>query len=252
VELRFGTRCPTTRRSDALGLGDADLVVAADGVNSRIRASTPTQLPPGPGRAPGPFSGWGPRALRRLHLHLRRERARRLPGARLPLRRDRSPSSWSATRRRGAPPASTGWARPRRWPPASASSRPGWTGTRCAATRRTARRPGSASPASPTSAGTHGGRRGVVLIGDAAHTAHFSIGSGPSWRWRTPSPWRALLGGGGRWRRRSPPTRRSACTEALRLQNAARNSMEWFENVRRYVTWTRSSSPTRCSRAASA
>ena len=24
-------------------------------------------------------------------------------------------------------------------------------------------------------------------------------------------------------------------TEALRLQNAARNSMEWFENVRRYV-----------------
>ena len=24
-------------------------------------------------------------------------------------------------------------------------------------------------------------------------------------------------------------------TEALRLQNAARNSMEWFENVKRYI-----------------
>jgi len=76
----------------------------------------------------------------------------------------------------------------------------------------------------------------VVLIGDAAHTAHFSIGSGTKLAMedaialsRTlnemPAPLTAAL-------QRYQDERG---TEALRLQNAARNSMEWFENVRRYI-----------------
>jgi anthraniloyl-CoA monooxygenase len=77
----------------------------------------------------------------------------------------------------------------------------------------------------------------VVLIGDAAHTAHFSIGSGTKLAMEDAIALArelhaaeghdipAALG-------RYEDARR---TEALRLQNAARNSMEWFENVRRYI-----------------
>ena len=95
----------------------------------------------------------------------------------------------------------------------------------------------------------------VVLIGDAAHTAHFSIGSGTKLAMEDAI---ALAARAQRPRRRSGDGARSAYqdergTEALRLQNAARNSMEWFENVRRYIGLDRrSSSPTACSRAASA
>ena len=80
----------------------------------------------------------------------------------------------------------------------------------------------------------------VVLIGDAAHTAHFSIGSGTKLAMEDAIVLARELNAAG------PPPERSVCdaferyesarrTEALRLQNAARNSMEWFENVRRYV-----------------
>jgi anthraniloyl-CoA monooxygenase len=90
----------------------------------------------------------------------------------------------------------------------------------------------------------------VVLVGDAAHTAHFSIGSGTKLamedaialasRVAAALPTPASLGGDradavlplDRALRDYQEDRR---TEALRLQNAARNSMEWFENVRRYI-----------------
>jgi anthraniloyl-CoA monooxygenase len=75
----------------------------------------------------------------------------------------------------------------------------------------------------------------VVLIGDAAHTAHFSIGSGTKLAMEDSI---ALS----RWLHAGPllPTALAGfqderMTDALRLQNAARNSMEWFENVRRYA-----------------
>ena len=75
----------------------------------------------------------------------------------------------------------------------------------------------------------------IVLIGDAAHTAHFSIGSGTKLAMEdaialarelaTDRPLPASL----------QTYQDERMTEALRLQNAARNSAEWFEHVKRYI-----------------
>ncbi len=75
----------------------------------------------------------------------------------------------------------------------------------------------------------------IVLIGDAAHTAHFSIGSGTKLAMedaislagclaRTPEVGLALA---------LYQDEREA--EALKLLSASRNRMEWFENVARYA-----------------
>ena len=74
----------------------------------------------------------------------------------------------------------------------------------------------------------------VVLMGDAAHTAHFSIGSGTKLaledaidlanEFATGNSMTQVLEG--------YEARRSV--EVLKIQNAARNSTEWFENVQRY------------------
>ena len=88
----------------------------------------------------------------------------------------------------------------------------------------------------------HNGRQPVVLMGDAAHTAHFSdrlghqAGAGGCDRagaLHRPFP---DLGGGGRSARRALADYEAVrSVEVLKIQNAARNSTEWFENVARYV-----------------
>jgi anthraniloyl-CoA monooxygenase len=96
----------------------------------------------------------------------------------------------------------------------------------------------------------------VVLIGDAAHTAHFSIGSGTKLAMEDAIVLARELGKAGAGSPASAAKAADAADaantgtglaaalaayeaerklEALRLQNAARNSMEWFENVRRYI-----------------
>ena len=81
--------------------------------------------------------------------------------------------------------------------------------------------------------------RNIVLIGDAAHTAHFSIGSGTKLAMEDAIALSRVL--------HAPAGRHGTLADALsayeaerrleavRLQNAARNSMEWFEHVRRYI-----------------
>jgi anthraniloyl-CoA monooxygenase len=75
----------------------------------------------------------------------------------------------------------------------------------------------------------------IVLMGDAAATAHFSIGSGTKLAMESAISMADYL--------HSEPTTQAAFekyenarrTEVLRLQSAARNSLEWFEDVERYL-----------------
>jgi anthraniloyl-CoA monooxygenase len=75
----------------------------------------------------------------------------------------------------------------------------------------------------------------VVLMGDAAATGHFSIGSGSRLAFDSAIALADYL--------HSEPTMEAAFeryqeerrTEVLRLQSAARNSLEWFEEVERYL-----------------
>ncbi len=75
----------------------------------------------------------------------------------------------------------------------------------------------------------------VVLMGDAAATGHFSIGSGSRLAFDSAIALADYL--------HSEPTMQAAFEryqaerrlEVLRLQSAARNSLEWFEQVERYL-----------------
>ena len=75
----------------------------------------------------------------------------------------------------------------------------------------------------------------IVLMGDAAATAHFSVGSGTKLAMESAIFLANCL--------RAEPSMPAAFakyedarrTEVLRLQSAARNSLEWFEDVERYL-----------------
>jgi anthraniloyl-CoA monooxygenase len=75
----------------------------------------------------------------------------------------------------------------------------------------------------------------IVLMGDAAATAHFSIGSGTKLAMESAISMAGYL--------HSEPTMLAAFgkyenarrSEVLRLQSAARNSLEWFEEIERYL-----------------
>jgi anthraniloyl-CoA monooxygenase len=81
-----------------------------------------------------------------------------------------------------------------------------------------------------------GRRVPIVLLGDAAHTAHFSIGSGTKLAMEDAIALDVHLA-------EHPDDLETALAryqaersvEVLKLQNAARNSTEWFENVDRYA-----------------
>ncbi|MBS0376900.1 MAG: bifunctional salicylyl-CoA 5-hydroxylase/oxidoreductase [Proteobacteria bacterium] len=75
----------------------------------------------------------------------------------------------------------------------------------------------------------------LVLLGDAAHTAHFSIGSGTKLAMEDAISLTRHLAAGGDLEGALCAYREERHVEVLKLQSAARNRMEWFENVRRYV-----------------
>ena len=75
----------------------------------------------------------------------------------------------------------------------------------------------------------------IVLAGDAAHTAHFSIGSGTKLAMEDAIGLVRALSSSTDLQTALQTYQDDRSTEALRLQNAARNSMEWFEHVKRYI-----------------
>jgi anthraniloyl-CoA monooxygenase len=75
----------------------------------------------------------------------------------------------------------------------------------------------------------------VLLLGDAAHTAHFSVGSGTKLALEDAITLNRMLlkhADLGCALQEYEDIRK---VEVLRIQNAARNSTEWFENVKRYT-----------------
>ncbi|MGA7537427.1 MAG: bifunctional salicylyl-CoA 5-hydroxylase/oxidoreductase [Steroidobacteraceae bacterium] len=75
----------------------------------------------------------------------------------------------------------------------------------------------------------------VVLIGDAAHTAHFSIGSGTKLAMEDAISLTHHVAGSSPLEAALVAYHAERSLEVLKLQSAARNRMEWFENVERYT-----------------
>ena len=75
----------------------------------------------------------------------------------------------------------------------------------------------------------------LVLIGDAAHTAHFSIGSGTKLAMEDAICLTRHVASGEDLEQALRAYHAERSLEALKIQNPARNRMEWFENVARYA-----------------
>ncbi|MDR7272424.1 anthraniloyl-CoA monooxygenase [Pelomonas saccharophila] len=75
----------------------------------------------------------------------------------------------------------------------------------------------------------------VVLMGDAAHTAHFSIGSGTKLALEDAIDLARDIQSHGGLQKALDAYEATRSIEVLRIQNAARNSTEWFENVERHA-----------------
>jgi anthraniloyl-CoA monooxygenase len=78
--------------------------------------------------------------------------------------------------------------------------------------------------------------RNLILLGDAAHTAHFSIGSGTKLAIEDSIKLAEVLNRPGLTREAAlGEYREERQIEVLKLQNSARNSTEWFETLDRYL-----------------
>ena len=76
----------------------------------------------------------------------------------------------------------------------------------------------------------------IVLLGDAAHTAHFSIGSGTKLALEDAIKLAEVLNRPGLSREAALDEYQAERNlEVLKLQNSARNSTEWFETLERYL-----------------
>jgi len=79
------------------------------------------------------------------------------------------------------------------------------------------------------------GKVPVVLMGDAAHSAHYSIGSGTKLALEDAIELARCFSQHGDAAAALAAYEEVRAVEVLKLQSAARNSMEWFENVERYT-----------------
>ena len=80
----------------------------------------------------------------------------------------------------------------------------------------------------------NGKRVPVILAGDAAHTAHFSVGSGTKLALEDAIALARALAAADDLPSALTAYEADRALEVLKIQNAARNSTEWFENVERY------------------
>jgi anthraniloyl-CoA monooxygenase len=75
----------------------------------------------------------------------------------------------------------------------------------------------------------------IVLMGDAAATGHFSIGSGSRLAFDSAISLAEFLHSEADMQTAFERYQQERRLEVLRLQSAARNSLEWFEDIERYV-----------------
>ena len=75
----------------------------------------------------------------------------------------------------------------------------------------------------------------IVLMGDAAATGHFSIGSGSRLAFESAISLANLLHEEDNMQDAFTRYQEDRRLEVLRLQSAARNSLEWFEDIERYL-----------------
>jgi anthraniloyl-CoA monooxygenase len=239
VDLRFGTDVADDAALRGLDLGDVDLIVAADGVNSRIRAKYADRFAPDLDVRKAPFCWLGTTKLFDAFTFAFVENehgvfqahAYRYSSEQSAFIVECDERSWASAGFDGMGEAETVAACERMFAPwldghplmsNAPHLRSPWIRFTRVSNERWFAMDGDVAP--------------VVMIGDAAHTAHFSIGSGTKLAMEDAIALARLLNEGARpladVLQAYHDERR---TEALRLQNAARNSMEWFENVRRYI-----------------
>ncbi|MEL0196806.1 MAG: FAD-dependent monooxygenase, partial [Rhodobiaceae bacterium] len=77
--------------------------------------------------------------------------------------------------------------------------------------------------------------RNVVLLGDSSATAHFSIGSGTKLALESAIALADLINSEDRLEAAFTRYQEDRRLDVLKLQSAARNSTEWFEDVERYL-----------------
>lgn len=225
VDLRFGTEVDDWRT-----LGPADLVVAADGVNSRIRTALAAHFRPEIDHRRCRFSWLGTTLpLRRFTFIFRAAEAGLFQAHAYPYAPDRSTfivecheDVWRRAGLETASEAETAAFCERLF----ASD---LQGHRLLVNRSIWR-------AFPTVRNATWKHDNIVLLGDAAHTAHFSVGSGTKLAMEDAIALVAAFRDAGTadigstlalWE----AERRS---EVVRIQRAAQTSLEWFENAARY------------------
>jgi anthraniloyl-CoA monooxygenase len=234
VELRFSTNLATLAGLEALGLGEPDLVIAADGINSAIRTEHADWFRPDLDTRTAPYAWFGTTFPFDAFTFYFVENAHgvfqahcyRFDDALSTFIVESDEASWRAA----------GFDRMDAADAIAACE--GMFAQQLAGHRlmsNAAQRAGSPFTRFVRVKNKRWYRGNVVLIGDAAHSAHFSIGSGTKLAMEDAIGLARALDG-------SPdvPTALSRyqddrMTESLRLQNAARNSMEWFEHVKRYM-----------------
>jgi anthraniloyl-CoA monooxygenase len=243
VDLRFATEVPSPEALAGLGLGDADLVVAADGVNSVTRRTYAGHFGPDLDVRTTRFVWLG--TTKRFdaftfivvqnEFGVFQVHAYRFDERQSAFIVECDEASWRAAGGDRMGEAETVAFCERMFAPwldghplmsnAAHLASPWLTFTRVVNERWHFRLPPDPSGHAPH----------VVLVGDSAHTAHFSIGSGTKLALEDAIALARELNAKPCVGEALEAYEAERKLDAVRLQNAARNSMEWFENVKRYV-----------------